>query len=93
MLHYTTIYPETLGLLRKLMDVPELSGFSLAGRTSLALQIGHRISYDLDMFGHHSFDAHEIIDLIAPLVNLEILQQTKNILILDAQGIKLDFVN
>jgi hypothetical protein len=93
MLHYTTIYPNTLELLKKLMAVPELSGFCLAGGTSLALQVGHRISYDLDLFGQRNFDVEEILDLLAPIVKVEILQQSKNILILDAQGIKVDFVN
>jgi hypothetical protein len=93
MLHYATVYPDTLELLKKLMAIPELSGFYLAGGTALALQIGHRISYDLDMFGQRSFEVDEILDLLAPIVKVEILQQSKNILILDAQGIKLDFVN
>ena len=93
MLHYATIYPDTLGLLKELMQKPELSNFSLAGGTSLALQIGHRISYDLDMFGNEPLDVDEVLDLLSPIVKVEILQQSKNILILDASGIKLDFVN
>lgn len=93
MLHYTTVYPDTLELLKKLMAIPELSNFYLAGGTALALQIGHRISYDLDMFGQRNFEVEEILELLAPIVKVQILQQSKNILILDAQGIKVDFVN
>ena len=51
MLHYETGYPATLGLLKDLMALPELSKFNLVGGTALALQIGHRISVDLDLFG------------------------------------------
>ncbi len=43
MLHYSTVYPNTLELLKKLMAIPELSDFYLAVGTALALQIGHRI--------------------------------------------------
>ena len=93
MLHYATIYPDTLGLLKEIMLIPELSDFSLAGGTALALQIGHRISYDLDLFGKRPFIVDEILDLLSPVVKVQILQQSKNILILDASGIKLDFVN
>ncbi|MFZ4543624.1 MAG: nucleotidyl transferase AbiEii/AbiGii toxin family protein [Saprospiraceae bacterium] len=92
MLHYSTIFPETLGLLKKLMKISELSDFSLAGGTALALQIGHRISYDLDLFADSTIENELILDLLHPIIKVEILQQTKNILILDAEGIKLDFV-
>ncbi|WP_250631053.1 nucleotidyl transferase AbiEii/AbiGii toxin family protein [Rhodoflexus caldus] len=93
MLHYATIRPETLGLLKAIMEIPELSDFYLAGGTALALQEGHRMSYDLDFFGNCPFTADEIIDLLSPIISVQILQQSKNILILDAQGIKVDFVN
>jgi len=43
------------------MEVPELKAFNLAGGTSLSLQIGHRISVDLDLFGNHPFQADEMI--------------------------------
>lgn len=47
MLQHHTVEPGTLGLLKKIMAVPELSDFNLAGGTALALQIGHRKSVDL----------------------------------------------
>ncbi len=56
MLSYRTVYPETLGLLKKLMKHPQLSDFFLVGGTALALQMGHRISIDLDMFTRQEFD-------------------------------------
>ena len=51
MLHYNTIEPATLELLRQLQDIPFLSNTRLVGGTSLALQIGHRKSIDIDLFG------------------------------------------
>jgi len=37
-------------VLIRLMGLPELDSFRLVGGTALALQLGHRISNDLDMF-------------------------------------------
>ncbi len=56
MLHYNTITAETLELLKKLQAVPEFSELRLVGGTALALQIGHRNSIDIDLFGKISID-------------------------------------
>ena len=64
MLHTQTVAPATLELLKRLMAIPELVGFNLAGGTSLSLQIGHRISVDLDFFGDRPFESDEILGLI-----------------------------
>jgi len=93
MLQTNTILPETLDLLKGIMSVPELNEFSLAGGTALALQIGHRISVDLDFFGNRPFEKDEIIDLISHLGNVKLMNQSKNILVININGIKLDFVN
>ena len=92
MLHHATVHPATLGLLKNIMAKPALSGFYLAGGTSLALQIGHRVSVDLD-FGHRPFEAQEILDELNDLAPLSIMAQSKNILVLNVQGVKVDFVN
>ena len=60
MLQYGTIHPTTLGLLKRLMQIPELSDFFLVGGTALALQLGHRISIDLDLFTKNDFDCELI---------------------------------
>jgi hypothetical protein len=63
MLHVETIEPGTLSLLKRLMQLPELSGFSLVGGTALALKFGHRNSIDLDLFSEENFD-HETIHTV-----------------------------
>jgi hypothetical protein len=45
MLHYETVSPGTLNLLKRLMQIPELNIFRLVGDTSLSLQLGYRISW------------------------------------------------
>lgn len=60
MLRYETIEPATFELLRGLMKEPLLADTRLVGGTALALQLGHRSSIDLDMFGHISCDDIEL---------------------------------
>jgi predicted nucleotidyltransferase component of viral defense system len=60
MLHKETIDAATLELLKRLMGDERLQGFVLVGGTSLALQIGHRISVDLDLFIEKQFEADEL---------------------------------
>lgn len=51
MLHLEAVTSDTLGLLRRIQALPELKDTRLAGGTALALQLGHRLSVDLDIFG------------------------------------------
>ena len=56
MLHYETITPATRELLNRLMSDDRLQDFVLVGGTSLALQLGHRLSVDLDLFTDADFN-------------------------------------
>jgi len=49
-LHWEAIAPQARHVLAFLAQQPFLQRFYLAGGTALALQLGHRISYDLDFF-------------------------------------------
>lgn len=60
MLHKETIDTATLELLKRLMGDERLQDFVLVGGTSLALQMGHRISIDLDLFTEKEFEADEL---------------------------------
>jgi hypothetical protein len=62
MLHKETVEPATLGLITSLQADPALHDFSLVGGTALSLQIGHRISLDIDLFTRHPFDAQVLAD-------------------------------
>ncbi len=94
MLHFETVYPATLGLLKELMALPELSKFNLVGGTALALQIGHRISVDLDLFGQSGpLQADSIRKTLAELGEVEDLHESRSILTVKVNGIKVDLVN
>ena len=61
-LHFNTVSPLLQDVLEFLMQRPELETFRLVGGTSLSLQLGHRISTDIDLFtdaayGSIDFDA------------------------------------
>lgn len=60
MLHTETVAGPTLELLKKLEAEAAMVDFNLAGGTSLALYLGHRISVDLDLFTLKPFDATEL---------------------------------
>lgn len=64
MLHIETIAPATLELLKRIMQDSSLPQFRLVGGTSLALQMGHRISVDLDLFTDDSFDEQYVNDIL-----------------------------
>ena len=74
------------------MQLPALEGYNLAGGTALALQIGHRISVDLDFFGNVDFEPIDILDSIRDISEVIIINQSRAILILNTGGIKTDFV-
>lgn len=62
MLQYRTVYPKTLELLKELMKMNELQDFFLVGGTALALQLGHRISVDIDLFTQNDFDTAKLFN-------------------------------
>lgn len=49
-MYYNTISENLRNVLNVLMNADELADFRLVGGTSLSLQLGHRISVDIDMF-------------------------------------------
>ncbi len=62
MLHFETVTPNTIRVLRELMQIIELKDFNLVGGTALSLQIGHRKSDDIDLFLDKDFDKRIVID-------------------------------
>jgi hypothetical protein len=56
MLHEETVSEGTLALIRRMTQDEMLKDFTLVGGTALALQLGHRKSVDIDLFGSRDFD-------------------------------------
>lgn len=92
MLQTATVHPATLAILKALMLRKEFQQFQLVGGTALALQIGHRISIDLDLFTHEDFDSANIIEALHPLGSLEILVDKPPFLQVRLDEVKVDFL-
>jgi hypothetical protein len=82
-----------LGLLKLLQGIEFFSEMRLVGGTALALQMGHRQSIDIDLFGKFTADEFELSKELGDLGQFNILKKTKNILISNINGIKVDIVN
>ena len=93
MFYYETVDEGTLGLLKQLQALGILSEMRLVGGTSLALQIGHRKSIDIDLFGNLSSDYDSLIDELKTLGEVVPLKNSKNIHSLLINEIKVDIVN
>lgn len=93
MLHYETIEPATLELLKELQQLPELKETRLVGGTALALQIGHRKSIDLDLFGNVECDSSELQTALASIREVTPLKLTTNINIFNVANVKVYIVN
>jgi predicted nucleotidyltransferase component of viral defense system len=96
MLHLTTVEKETYELLQKLNSIEIVSSnFALAGGTSLALQIGHRQSIDLDFFSTATFNVRELEITLAgnDSINFQLINSNSRMLFCYINNIKCDFVN
>ena len=92
MLQYSAVDAGLLELLRKLLLIPELMDTRLVGGTALALQLGHRKSVDIKLFGQiESFE--DVPEALHQFNNLQVVKLGKSINIFLLDGIKLDIVN
>lgn len=79
MLYTATVESATLELLKKLQSLPSLQNTRLVGGTALALQIGHRKSVDIDLFGKITEDIDILLEELKSIGTLKILKESKNI--------------
>lgn len=93
MLHYDTISPGTLELLRKIQSLDMFKDARLVGGTALALQLGHRKSVDLDIFGHVDASLQEIVLELSEFASVAPLSESRMMRFLIVDGIKVDAVN
>jgi len=93
MLQLQTVSPELLGIIQFLMKQPILQSFRLVGGTALALQLGHRKSIDIDLFGQSNLSGDEINDVLNDYGKVISISKSKNINIFTLNNIKIDFVN
>jgi hypothetical protein len=85
--------PETLGLLRDLNGELAGQGFYLAGGTGLALQLGHRVSEDLDFFTAVEFDPVPLARRLEQRSGYSETLVSKGTLYCRITGVKLSFLH
>jgi len=93
MLFKNTLETSTLELLKKLQATEELKNFQLAGGTSLALQIGHRKSIDLDLFSEKDFETNYLLEFLEQNFNFKLDFSAKNTLKGSIENIKIDVIS
>ncbi len=86
------ISPQTFKLIQQLQTIPELKEFYLVGGTSLALQLGHRNSIDIDLFTQNNFNDSEILEIIRADHDVKEIFRRKNVIISLVDNIKTDFI-
>ncbi len=95
MLFKEPVTPSTLKIIQKLFSIDELNNFDLVGGTALAMQIGHRISVDIDMFSKIVFDNKQLKECLLENFQgheLTFDYEAKNTLIGSIDQIKVDFI-
>jgi len=94
MLHTFTVKESTLVLLKRLQQIPMLSNLRLVGGTALSLQLGHRNSIDLDLFGVIDNTTNQIVDVLeANGFSVHLEQESRLIKIFVVDGVKVDIVS
>jgi predicted nucleotidyltransferase component of viral defense system len=68
-LHYETVSKPLLEYLHKLMTNSAFNDFILVGGTSLSLQLGHRISFDIDLFTAKDYGSMDLKEIKNALLN------------------------
>src|SRR3989344_5614936 len=62
-----TLLPDTLRAIKLVSQIPTIKNAYLAGVTALAMQLGHRISVDLDFFTQEEIDENIVASSLSRL--------------------------
>ena len=92
MLRKETVTAGTLELLKDLMQDENLNSFYLAGGTALSLQIGHRISIDIDLFSLDPFDENKILTYLESSRKLRLDYLDRNTIKGQIEETKIDLI-
>lgn len=92
MLHYEAIEPKTLDLLKALAALPGFEEFAFVGGTGLALQLGHRLSIDLDFFTQDEFQVETVVEELESNFDLNLTGKDRYSLNCRINDIKVDII-
>ena len=92
-MHPKVIPAEGWAVARKLVAAGITNGWTLAGGTALALQIGHRVSVDLDFFGEEVFDPTALALALGGLGRVEVRGRSEGKLHVALDGLRVTFLD
>jgi hypothetical protein len=92
-MHEKVLPPGSRELLAKLelLNLPQLQGWTLAGGTGLALQMGHRVSGSFSFFRPEGFPANRLHEILHLVGDVETLQEDDHTLTVIVSAIKVSF--
>ena len=91
-MHPKVLSSEAWTLVRTLDRAAITKGWVLAGGTGLALQLGHRISEDLDFFRAEPFESEGLAIALARVAPVEVQDRSAGTLHVSLQGIRVSFL-
>ena len=91
-MHPKVISADGWKVVRRLVSAGQARGWTLAGGTGLALQLGHRVSEDLDFFRSDPFDPQDLVDSLSELGSLAVQGRAARTLHLVLDGVRLSFL-
>jgi len=91
------VHPNVIGaegwkVVRRLVAAGHLEGWTLAGGTGLALQLGHRVSQDLDLFRSDAFEPQPLVEQLADIGPVAVQARAASTLHLTLAGLRLSFL-
>jgi len=90
-LHAEVLDKSTADLLAEIGAAPSFRDFYLAGGTGLALQLGHRMSLDLDLFSERPWSAASLLDAVRALGPTVIDRETEGTLVGSVGSVRVSF--
>ncbi|MGB4900509.1 MAG: nucleotidyl transferase AbiEii/AbiGii toxin family protein, partial [Saprospiraceae bacterium] len=87
------IHPDTFKLIQELQQIPELKEFYLVGGTSLALQIAHRNSIDIDLFSQNKFEPSSFVAILENKFEFRLDNLFPDTMLCHINNIKVDFIS
>lgn len=91
-MHPKVLGPDAWRLVRRLVSEGILSGWTLAGGTGLALQIGHRYSDDLDFFRFGNFEVPDLIRNLSRIGSTSVQSRDEGTLHSVVERVRLSFM-
>ena len=93
MLQQRAVAPALLAGLTRLMKDDSLNTFLLVGGTALALQMGHRVSVDIDLFSKDAFNTQALAVHLAKHHPFTLTQRTPGFAMGFLNDVKLDLIH